>query len=204
MSSCATGCSRPPSLMCVSGWERLAWKRWQALALAVAGGVPPRCARLPPSPWSPGLLSSTCINVNVVSEPAACATTNMRLRSPPVQRMTKGGASAVRCAPPPRAVLPGIDACGYLRRSVMLQRSSGVSSSSPFSSVLENESECGELAALHAMGHTPARTANCPACSACAFAAETAAREGGKRPNMTMCCRRRVRTAVVSPRARGT
>ena len=116
----------------------------------------------------------------------------------------KGGASAVRCAPPPRAVLPGIDACGYLRRSVMLQRSSGVSSSSPFSSVLENESECGELAALHAMGHTPARTANCPACSACAFAAETAAREGGKRPNMTMCCRRRVRTAVVSPRACGT
>ena len=106
-------------------------------ALALAGGVPPRCARLPPSPCSPCKRSSARIQPNAVERDGHDAnkpTLNTpRLATAAGAAKSQGWHQRSPLRATARAVLPGIDTCGYRRRSAMLQRSSGVASCAPFS-----------------------------------------------------------------------
>jgi hypothetical protein len=129
----------------------------------------------PPPPGLRACSSSACINANAIERDGrVCNKTivNMRLRSPPAQRMSQGWhqrSRRARCCPAPTraATADAVRCCSAALAWPAAHRSE-----------LESESECGELAALRALEHAPARTAICSACSTCAFIAPTAARAG--------------------------
>jgi hypothetical protein len=109
--------------MCVGGWERLAWKRWQHSHLPLLAGSRLAALGYPPPPGLRACSSSACINANAIERDVRVCNNEHALA------IAAGAADEPRVEPArsaarnrPRAVLTGINACGYRRRSVMLQR----------------------------------------------------------------------------------
>jgi hypothetical protein len=126
-------------------------------------------------PPPPGLRASSAPHASrrtSWSEPAACATTNMRLRSPPVQRMSQGWSQR---GPLRAAAARG--AARHQRTRLPPTQCDAAAQLWVASCAAVMSSKVNAASSLRPLAGPPHAPATCSVCSACAFVAPTATRE---------------------------